>query len=144
SAARCRSASWRRRPSGTATSSPRALSAIAVARPIPRDAPVTSAPLMAAPLARSSLPAPRPAGAILLQDDPAALRRGRSTTPRRDHREATTRHDAWHRDAETGTVERGAGPVPGPWHALGRAAVVGVPVLRPIEKGHHDHGDHDR
>src|SRR5699024_5918857 len=99
---------------------------------------------MAAPLARSSLPAPGPAGAILLQDDPAALRRRRSTAPRGDHREGRTRDAAGHRDAETGTVERGAGPVPGPWHALGRAAVVGLPVLRPIEKGHHDHGDHDR
>src|SRR5699024_5574216 len=112
---------------------PRALSAIAAARPIPRDAPVTSAPLMAAPL----LAPGRSADAIILHDAPAP-----ATTAAR--REATTRHDAWHREAEAGTVERGAGPVPGPWHALGRAAVEGVPAPRPIEKGHHDHGDHDR
>src|SRR5699024_1498 len=79
----------------------------------------------------------RSADAIILHDAPAP-----ATTAAR--REATTRHDAWHREAEAGTVERGAGPVPGPWHALGRAAVEGVPAPRPIEKGHHDHGDHDR
>src|SRR5699024_9712726 len=78
-----------------------------------------------------------PADAIILQDAPAL-----ATTAAR--REATTRHDAWHRGAETGTVERGAGPVPGPWHALGRAAADGVPALRPIEKGHHGRGDQDR
>src|SRR5699024_974359 len=99
----------------------------------PRDAPVTSAPLMAAPL----LAPGRSADAIILQDAPAL-----ATTAARRH--ATTRHHAWHRGAETGTVERGAGPVPGPWHALGRAAADGGPALRPIEKGHHAHGDHDR
>src|SRR5699024_4367306 len=124
----------------------------AAARPIPRDAPVTSAPLMAAPLlapcratpSSPRTPRPRMWARPRARRRSVGARRGAEAAPRRDRREATTRHDAWHRDAEAGTVEREAGPVPGPWHALGRAAVVGVPVLRPIEKGHHDHGDHDR